>query len=71
MYEIEISTILLKDRQYWTYIRNSNHSLVVTTYSDPSGSGAGLLVRNSALILEGILIIFGLIGLLAQGFSHL
>lgn len=46
-------------------------SLVATACSDPSGSAAGLSVCNSAPVLEGILIVFGLTGLLAQGFSYL
>ena len=46
-------------------------SLVATTCSDPSGSAAGLSICNSAPVLEGILIVFGLTGLLSQGFSYL
>ena len=46
-------------------------SLVATTCSDPSGSAAGLSICNSAPVLEGILIVFGLAGLLSQGFSYL
>lgn len=46
-------------------------SLVATACSDPSGSAAGLSICSSAPVLEGILIVFGLTGLLAQGFSYL
>lgn len=62
--ETENQSLLLTILEILTIV-----SLVVITCSDPSGSGAGLSGCNSALILEGILIIFGLIGLLAQGLS--